>query len=81
MICEQTNLVGLQFERCQNPADEKVWCPIWVSAGRGAFHLCSHHAKNFKPEFNPHAKDGEFFWGDAADEAYKRIGLTRATKF
>lgn len=81
MFCQSSNPKGNGFVPCDNKATDILWCPTWTTAGRGPQAICVEHAKNFKPEFNKHAKDGEFYWGDAAHEAYKRIGVTRATTF
>jgi hypothetical protein len=33
-------------------------------------YLCTEHAQNFKPEFNPNAKAGTFYWGEEANTQY-----------
>ena len=81
MRCNSSILVGNSFKPCCNEATEILWCPTWISAGRGPINVCANHAKGFKPEFNPHAKDGEFYWGNDAQAAYIRIGTTRQTRF
>jgi hypothetical protein len=74
MNCEQIIWGGLgkSFKRCTNDATNKLWCPTWISAAHGWIHICDECAKVFKPQFNIHAKDGVFFWGDDAVAAFEK---------
>lgn len=83
MRCAQTNLSSnhQRFEPCPNEGTEILWCPTWMSAGKGPMPICREHAKNFKPEHNKNVQpDAEFYWGQAALDAFERIGCDRQTK-
>ena len=69
----QTLVDSLRHIDCQYPATYLVWCPTWLSVGgcdAEPIWLCEEHARNFMPAHNPHAKDGEFYWGADAVKAH-----------
>ena len=81
MMCRGNEYKAGKFVQCGHPTDTIVWCPTWINAGEGPMPVCDEHARSFKPEFNPYAKNGEFYWNADANEAFARIGGSRATKF
>ena len=60
------------FVRCTKTATHTCWCPTWISAEEGPMELCEEHTHNFRPEFNKHAKDGNFYWGEEAVAQYEK---------
>jgi hypothetical protein len=75
MKCESCDLAPnlSRFIPCKNESVTVLWCPTWTTASGGPMHICEQHARNFKPEFNPHAKDGAFYWGDDAYNQFNAV--------
>lgn len=62
-----------QWIDCPGHVTETVWCPTWIAAHDGPLRVCAECSKRFKPEFNPHAARGVFYWGDAARSEYEKM--------
>jgi hypothetical protein len=56
-------------------ATHRLWCPTWIGSERGPIDICEEHARTFKEDKNPSAKNGSWHWGEDADKAFKSVVL------
>lgn len=63
------------FVPCTKEGEFCIWCPTWYNASKGPSTFCREHSNVFRPEINPNAADGLFFWGDEANDAFQSVHM------
>jgi hypothetical protein len=75
MLCQSCdrNPDGAGFIPCSEESILTIWCPTWTKCEEGPRLFCQRHADLFDPTKNTNALDGQFFYGDDAQQAFKEI--------